>query len=337
MGNNNLMVSGTPHIRSNETITSIMRDVVIALCPAAIMGIIFFGISAAIEIAMCIASCIVFEYLYNKIAKKPNTIHDLSAVVTGLLLAMNLPALNMSAHPIAVFAMPIIGSLFSIVIAKMLFGGLGQNFINPALAGRAFLVASYPTLMTGSAFGPTNFMKGVDAATYATPLAQIKEAGALNTSFIDLLVGNCGGTIGETCAIALILGGIYLIVKKVISWRTPVVYIATVLVLTYIFKLSGIEAASARQPIKELFAGGLMLGAFFMATDYASTPVTPKGKIIMGLGCGIITVLIRVFGGYPEGVSYSILLMNLAAPLIDRYTAPKKFGYVKPVKVKEVK
>ena len=326
MGNNNLMVSGTPHIRSNETITSIMRDVVIALCPAAIMGIIFFGISAAIEIAMCIASCIVFEYLYNKIAKKPNTIHDLSAVVTGLLLAMNLPALNMSAHPIAVFAMPIIGSLFSIVIAKMLFGGLGQNFINPALAGRAFLVASYPTLMTGSAFGPTNFMKGVDAATYATPLAQIKEAGALNTSFIDLLVGNCGGTIGETCAIALILGGIYLIVKKVISWRTPVVYIATVLVLTYIFKLSGIEAASARQPIQELFAG-----------DYASTPVTPKGKIIMGLGCGIITVLIRVFGGYPEGVSYSILLMNLAAPLIDRYTAPKKFGYVKPVKVKEVK
>ena len=337
MGNNNLMVSGTPHIRSNETITSIMRDVVIALCPAAIMGIIFFGISAAIEIAMCIASCIVFEYLYNKIAKKPNTIHDLSAVVTGLLLAMNLPALNMSAHPIAVFAMPIIGSLFSIVIAKMLFGGLGQNFINPALAGRAFLVASYPTLMTGSAFGPTNFMKGVDAATYATPLAQIKEAGALNTSFIDLLVGNCGGTIGETCAIALILGGIYLIVKKVISWRTPVVYIATVLVLTYIFKLSGIEAASARQPIQELFAGGLMLDAFFMATDYASTPVTPKGKIIMGLGCGIITVLIRVFGGYPEGVSYSILLMNLAAPLIDRYTAPKKFGYVKPVKVKEVK
>ena len=143
MGNNNLMVSGTPHIRSNETVTSIMRDVVIALCPAAIMGIIFFGISAAIEIAMCIASCIVFEYLYNKIAKKPNTIHDLSAVVTGLLLAMNLPALNMGAHPIAVFAMPIIGSLFSIVIAKMLFGGLGQNFINPALAGRAFLVASY--------------------------------------------------------------------------------------------------------------------------------------------------------------------------------------------------
>ena len=168
-------------------------------------------------------------------------------------------------------------------------------------------------------------------------LLRLRKPVLLNTSFIDLLVGNCGGTIGETCAIALILGGIYLIVKKVISWRTPVVYIATVLVLTYIFKLSGIEAASARQPIQELFAGGLMLGAFFMATDYASTPVTPKGKIIMGLGCGIITVLIRVFGGYPEGVSYSILLMNLAAPLIDRYTAPKKFGYVKPVKVKEVK
>lgn len=337
MENNNLMVSGTPHIRSKETVSSIMRDVIIALCPAAIMGIIFFGISAAIEIAVCIASCLIFESIYNKITKKPNTIHDLSAVVTGLLLAMNLPALDMSAHPIAVVAMPIVGSLFSIVIAKMLFGGLGQNFINPALAGRAFLVASYPTLMTGSAFLPTNFMKGVDATTYATPLAQIKEAGALNTSFFDLLVGNCGGTIGETCAIALIIGGVYLIVKKVISWRTPVVYIATVLVLTYFFKIIGVEAAAAREPIHELFAGGLMLGAFFMATDYASTPVTPKGKIIMGLGCGIITVLIRLFGGYPEGVSYSILLMNLVSPLIDRYTAPKKFGYVKPVKVKEVK
>lgn len=339
MENNNLMVSGTPHIRSNETITSIMRDVIIALCPAAIMGVIFFGLSALIEIIVSILSCIFFEWLYEKITKKPCTIKDLSAVVTGLLLAMNLPALDLSTNFAAAIWMPFVGSFFAIIIAKMLFGGLGQNFINPALAGRAFLLASYPTLMSGGAFRPTNFMN-VDATTYATPLSAIKEGTLTSVTSNDLvnaLIGNMGGTIGETCAIALILGGIYLIAKKVISWKTPVVYIATVFVFTYIFKLIGGDAGAVRMPVYELFTGGLMLGAFFMATDYSSTPVTPKGKIIMGLGCGFITVLIRVYGGYPEGVSYSILLMNLVTPLIDKYTTPKKFGYVKPVKVKEVK
>ncbi len=335
MENNNLMVSSTPHIRSNETISSVMRDVIIALVPAAIAGIVFFGLSAAIIIAMSIIACVVFETLYNKIAKKENTIKDLSAVVTGLLLAMNMPALSLSDHPIACFAMPVVGSLFSIIIAKQLFGGLGQNFINPALAGRAFLLASYPTLMSGSAFGPTNFMD-VDAATYATPLAVIKAGDVPDSSIVDALIGNVGGTIGETCAILLILGGLYLIIKKVISWRIPVVYIATVFIFTYLLKAVGVEAATCRMPLYELFTGGLMLGAFFMATDYASSPVTPTGQLIMGFGCGFITTLIRVFGGYPEGVSYSILLMNLCVPLIDRFTAPKKFGYVKPVKVKEV-
>lgn len=335
MENNNLMVSSTPHIRSKETISSVMRDVIIALVPAAIAGVIIFGITALIEIIMCILACVVFESLYNKIAKKENTIKDLSAVVTGLLLAMNLPAYSFSEHPIAIFVIPIVGSLFSIVIAKQLFGGLGQNFINPALAGRAFLVASYPTLTTGSIFHPTQFMSGVDAATYATPLSSIKEGADFTPSLLDAFVGNIGGTIGETCAILLIIGGIYLIVKKVISWRIPVVYIATVFIFTYLLKAVGVEAAASRMPFYELFTGGLMLGAFFMATDYASSPVTPTGQLIMGFGCGFITTLIRVFGGYPEGVSYSILLMNLCVPLIDRFTAPKKFGYVKPVKVKE--
>ena len=246
-----------------------------------------------------------------------------------------MPALSLSEHPISIFVLPIIGTGVAIVVAKQLFGGLGQNFINPALAGRAFLLASYPTLMTGSAFKPTQFL-GIDAASYATPLASMKEGGAYGADLIQGLIGNTGGTIGETCAIALILGGIYLIARKVISWRIPVLYIATVLVFTYILKFCGVEGAANRD-FTELFYGGLMLGAFFMATDYASSPVTPTGQLIMGFGCGFITVLIRVFGGYPEGVSYSILLMNLCVPLIDRWTSPKKFGYVKPVKVKEVK
>lgn len=335
MENNNLMVSSTPHIRSKETVSSVMRDVIIALVPAAIAGVIFFGVGAAIVIAMCILSCVVFETLFNKIAKKPNTVHDLSAVVTGLLLAMNLPAYNLNEHPIAAFAIPVVGSFFAIVIAKQLFGGIGKNFMNPALAGRAFLLASYPTLTTGSIFGPTNFMS-VEASTYATPLAVIKAGSVPDSSIVDALIGNIGGTIGETCAILLILGGLYLIFKKVISWRIPVVYIATVFIFTYFLQAVGVEAALNRMPVYELFSGGLMLGAFFMATDYSSSPVTPTGQLLMGLGCGILTTLIRVFGGYPEGVSYSILLMNLCVPLIDRFTAPKKFGYVKPVKVKEV-
>ena len=333
--NSNLMVSSSPHIRSKETVSSVMRDVIIALVPAGIMGIVFFGVSAAIIIAVSIIAAMVWETLYNKIAKKSNTVKDYSAIITGLLLAFNMPALSLSEHPISIFVLPIIGTGVAIVVAKQLFGGLGQNFINPALAGRAFLVASYPTLMTGSAFKPTQFL-GIDAASYATPLASMKEGGAYGADLIQGLIGNTGGTIGETCAIALILGGIYLVARKVISWRIPVLYIATVLVFTYILKFCGVEGAANRD-FTELFYGGLMLGAFFMATDYASSPVTPTGQLIMGFGCGFITVLIRVFGGYPEGVSYSILLMNLCVPLIDRWTSPKKFGYVKPVKVKEVK
>jgi electron transport complex protein RnfD len=208
--------------------------------------------------------------------------------------------------------------------------------MNPALIGRAFLLASYPTLMSGSAFHETNFGNiAYDGVTSATPLTAIKAAckagetvNISSSDIVNALIGNIGGTIGEVCAIALILGGIYLIARKVISWRIPVVYILTVFVLTYVFKLF-VPVAAARVPVYELFTGGLMLGAFFMATDYASSPVTPKGQLIMGFGCGLITVLIRIFGGYPEGVSYSILLMNCCVPLIDRWTRPRIFGEVK--------
>lgn len=316
----NFVVSGTPHVRSKESIQSIMRDVIIALVPASVMGIYFFGVRALMIIVAAVASAVFFEWLYQKIMKKPVTINDLSAVVTGLLLAMNLPV----ATPIWV---PIVGSAFAIIIAKQLFGGLGQNFINPALAGRAFLVASYPTEMT-SWTSAGNF--GADAVAVATPLAQLKGGVMPDASFTDVLVGNIGGCIGETCAVALIIGGIYLIAKHVISWKVPVIYIATVFVLTAAIGRNGL-----RVPTYELFTGGLMLGAFFMATDYASSPVTAKGQVIFALGCGLITTLIRIFGGYPEGVSYSILIMNLCVPLIERFTEPTIFGALP--KVKEAK
>jgi electron transport complex protein RnfD len=316
----NFVVSGTPHVRSKESIQSIMRDVIIALVPASVMGIYYFGVRALILMVAAIVSAVFFEWLYEKLLKKPVTISDLSAVVTGLLLAMNMPA----SAPVWV---AIVGSAFAIIFAKQLFGGLGQNFINPALAGRAFLLASYPTEMT-SWTSAGNF--GADAVSVATPLAQLKGGVMPDASFTDVLVGNIGGCIGETCAIALIIGGIYLIAKHVINWKVPVIYIATVFVLTALIGRDGL-----RVPVYEIFAGGLMLGAFFMATDYASSPVTAKGQVIFALGCGLITTLIRIFGGYPEGVSYSILIMNLTVPLIERFTEPTIFGALP--KVKEAK
>ena len=302
----NFVVSGTPHVRSKESIQSIMRDVIIALVPATAAGIYYFGLRALILIVAAIISAVFFEWLYEKITKKPVTINDLSAVVTGLLLAMNLPA----SAPVWV---AIVGSAFAIIFAKQLFGGLGQNFINPALAGRAFLLASYPTEMTTWVV-PNGL--AADAATYATPLAQLKN-GALDASLKQLVIGQVGGTIGETCAIALIIGGIYLLYKHVISWKIPVIYIATVFILFAVIGRHGM-----RMPLQEIFAGGVMLGGIFMATDYASSPVTPKGQVIFAVGAGLLTYLIRTFGGYPEGVSYSILIMNCCVPLIERFTEP---------------
>lgn len=315
----NFVVSGTPHVRSKESIQSIMRDVIIALVPATAAGIYYFGLKALILIVAAIISAVFFEWLYEKITRKPVTINDLSAVVTGLLLAMNLPA----SAPVWV---AIVGSAFAIIFAKQLFGGLGQNFINPALAGRAFLLASYPTEMTTWVV-PNGL--AADAATYATPLAQLKN-GALDASLKQLVIGQVGGTIGETCAIALIIGGIYLLYKHVISWKIPVIYIATVFILFAVIGRHGM-----RMPLQEIFAGGVMLGGIFMATDYASSPVTPKGQVIFAVGAGLLTYLIRTFGGYPEGVSYSILIMNCCVPLIERFTEPTIFGALP--KTKEAK
>ena len=316
----NFVVSGTPHVRSKESIQSIMRDVIIALVPATAAGIYYFGMNALVLVIAAIVSAVAFEALCQKVMKKPVTVSDLSAVVTGLLLAMNLPA----AAPVWV---AIVGSAFAIIFGKQLFGGLGQNFINPALAGRAFLLASYPTEMT--TWSVPNGLEVADAATYATPLAQLK-AGNLEASLGELVLGQCGGTIGETCAIALIIGGVYLLYKHVISWKIPVIYIATVAILFGVIGRHGM-----RMPLQEIMAGGVMLGGIFMATDYASSPVTAKGQIIFAVGAGLITYLIRTFGGYPEGVSYSILIMNCCVPLIERFTEPTIFGALP--KTKEAK
>lgn len=312
-----IIVSGTPHVRSKESIQSIMRDVVIALIPASVMGIYYFGIKALMLIAISIVSSVVFEWGYEKILKKPITVTDFSAVLTGLLLALNLPAT-------ASWWVPVVGSFVAIVLGKQFYGGLGQNFINPALIGRAFLVAAYPTQTTGSAFATGRMV--VDASTYATPLAELKAGTAVinGEAIKNALIGNVGGCIGETCAIALLIGGIYLIVKHVISWRIPVIYIAVVFILTSLLRGYGVMGG-----VYEIFLGGLMLGAFFMATDYVTSPISAKGQIIFAVGCGLLTSFIRVYGGYPEGVSYSILIMNLAVPLIDRYTRPRIFGEVK--------
>ena len=312
-----IIVSGTPHVRSKESIQSIMRDVVIALIPASVMGIYYFGIKALMLIAISIVSSVVFEWGYEKILKKPITVTDFSAVLTGLLLALNLPAT-------ASWWVPVVGSFVAIVLGKQFYGGLGQNFINPALIGRAFLVAAYPTQTTGAAFATGRMV--VDASTYATPLAELKAGTAVinGEAIKNALIGNVGGCIGETCAIALIIGGVYLIAKHIISWRIPVVYIVVVFILTTLMRGYGVMGG-----VYEIFLGGLMLGAFFMATDYVTSPISAKGQIIFAVGCGLLTSFIRVYGGYPEGVSYSILNMNLAVPLIDRYTRPRIFGEVK--------
>jgi electron transport complex protein RnfD len=295
-----------------------MKHVVIALCPAAVMGIYYFGLRAALVIVLSIASCVFFEAGYQRFTKQELSVSDFSAVVTGLLLAMNLPA----SSP---WWMPIVGGFFAIVIVKQLFGGLGQNFMNPALAARAFLLAAYPARMTAWT-APVLNPFGLDAVSAATPLAVLKETGAapISADYINALIGNTGGAIGETCALALILGGAYLIVKGIISWRIPAAYLGTVFVATFIFGRNGLFQG---YPFYELITGGLLLGAFFMATDYSTSPIAPLGQLIMGVGCGLLTSVIRVYsGGYPEGVSYSILCMNLAVPLIDRYARPRVYG-----------
>ena len=303
-------VSSSPHIKSNDSVQGIMRDVIIALIPATIAGIYFFGVKALLVTLVSVLSCIAAEALWQKLAHRKVTIGDLSAVVTGLLIAFNLPA----AVPLW---LPAIGGFFAIIIVKQFFGGIGQNIMNPALAARAFLLASWPVHMT-------NFT--VDGVSSATALAILKSGEGELPSLFNIFIGNVGGCIGETSVIALLIGAAYLLYKKVISWHTPVAYIGSVFILTTILGRDGLITASA---LYEILAGGLILGAFFMATDYTTSPMTKKGQLIFGLGCGALTTIIRLYGGYAEGVSYAILLMSLAVPFIDKYTAPRIFGEVK--------
>jgi electron transport complex protein RnfD len=303
-------VSSSPHIKSNDSVQGIMRDVIIALIPATFAGIYFFGMKALLVTLVSVLSCIAAEALWQKLAHRKSTIGDLSAVVTGLLIAFNLPA----AVPLW---LPAVGGFFAIIIVKQFFGGIGQNIMNPALAARAFLLASWPVHMT-------NFT--VDGVSAATPLAILKSGGSDLPSLMNVFIGNVGGCIGETSVIALLIGAAYLLYKRVISWHTPVAYIGSVFILTLILGRDGFMNADA---LYEVCAGGLMLGAFFMATDYSTSPMTKKGQLVFGVGCGLLTTIIRLYGGYAEGVSYSILIMSLFVPFIDKFTAPRIFGEVK--------
>lgn len=309
-----LLAGSSPHLKSGESTQKIMRDVIIALLPAAICAVIYFKIQAAMLILVTVVSCVAAEYVWCRLTKKENTIGDLSAVVTGILLAFNLP-------PAMPLWMAAIGGVFAIIIVKQLFGGLGHNFVNPALAARAFLMASWPGQMTG-------WQKpGWDAISTATPLEILSRGSAAAEplpKLWDMFIGNIGGCIGETSVLALLIGAGYLFVRRVISPELPFVFIGTVGFMTWM--LGGSEGLFTGNFIYNIFAGGLMLGAFFMATDYVTSPVTFKGRIVMGIGCGLLTSVIRLYGGYPEGVSYSILLMNLVVPIIDRYMIPRSFG-----------
>ncbi len=304
--NNTLKLSVSPHIHSGRSTAGIMRHVLIALMPATIAGIVIFGLRALLVVSVCTASAVSFELLFNILAKKERTVGDLSAAVTGLLLGLNLP----SGVPLW---QCVIGSLFAIVVVKCLFGGIGNNLVNPAITARVFMLVAFGS-MTVSAF-PTV----VDTVSGATPLAIFKDGG--ETPITKLFFGLHGGAIGETCALALLVGFIYLLVTKVITWHIPVVFVGSVFVCSFF-----IEGMDPMRALAAILSGGLLLGAIFMATDYVTSPATAWGKIIFGFGAGVVTVLIRYFGVYPEGVSFAILLMNILTPYIDEWTKHRVFG-----------
>lgn len=317
-----LTVSPSPHVRTEDTTRSIMIDVCIALIPALIWGIFVFGARALTVTAISVAFSVLSEFIYEKLMKKPLTISDFSAVVTGLLLAMNLPA----SVPLW---MPAVGAIFAIIVVKQLFGGLGKNFMNPALAARVFLFTAWPAHMTvftkpGERLGAFALSSSVtDAVAGATPLVKLKTGGIPDMSIFDMLLGWEAGCIGEVSALLLAAGFVYLLVRRVINWKIPVIYIGVVLVFGYLAARSTLPFDYA---FSEIFSGGLFLGAIFMATDYSTSPITERGRVIYALGCGLLTVFIRKFGGYPEGVSFSILIMNLLVWYLDRYAKPVKFG-----------
>ena len=330
-----LIATSNPHIRSNDTTRSIMLDVIIAMLPALIWSVVEFGVRAIAVTLVSVAGSVFFEWLYRNILKKPQSVGDLSAVVTGMLLSFVCPV-NVAYWQI------LIGDAFAIIMVKQLFGGIGKNFLNPALAGRAFMLASFASTMSGNWIDPAVSKAGIastaDIVTAATPLTYLKGddiAATFQTltetySVGDMFLGKCGGSLGEVSALCLLLGLVWLLFRKVISWHIPVSYIATVAVLTLIFPRDGADAV--QWMLYNLFGGGLMLGAIFMATDYSTSPITKKGQLIYGVGCGLFTVFIRYFGSYPEGVCYSIMVMNCVAPLIDKCTKPARFGVVKSEK-----
>ena len=306
-----LVVSSSPHIHSGASTQRIMLDVVIALLPASVAAVVLFGLKALLMIAVSVSTAVISEFLFNLIVKKKQTVGDLSAVITGLLLALNLPTTT------TVWQI-IVGAVFAIVVVKCLFGGIGCNFANPALTARIMMLIAF-----GASIGGGTNPTIVDMNAGATPLAAIK-SGATDSlpSLLDMLLGLRGGAIGETCAIALILGGIYLIARRVISWHTPVIYVGTVFVLSLIVK------QDLNMALYQVLGGGLMIGAIFMATDYSTSPTNKLGKSVFALGCGLLTVLIRFLGGSPEGASYAILMMNILSPYIEKLCARKPFGKV---------
>ena len=309
---NRLIVSVSPHINSGRNTRSIMLDVIIALIPALIAGVVIFGFRALLVVGVCIAACVAGEALFNLIVKRKQTIGDLSAVVTGLILGLNLPA-SIAIYP------AVIGSLFAIIVIKCLFGGLGKNFANPAAAARVFMLIAFTSAMSSVA----EIKPVADAIASPTPLAVMKGAEGTLPSITDMLLGLRGGALGETCAIALVIGFAYLLIRRVISWHTTVVYVGVV------FLLSWAIYGSAATALYQILSGGLLIGAIFMATDYVTTPTTDLGKVVFGLGCALLTVLIRKFGAYPEGVSFSILLMNILTNFIEKATRRKPLGEVK--------
>ncbi len=316
---NKLTVSMSPHIHEREGISGIMLDVIIALMPAVFAGIYYFGYRAALVILTAVAACVCFEYIYCRLMKKKNAVRDLSAIVTGILIGLNMP----STIPLW---MVIVGSGFAIVVVKQLYGGIGKNFMNPALAARCFMLIGWAGAMTKFAVP----FEGVDALSSATPLSVLKgtSEGTI-PSLRDAFWGAIPGSIGETSVFAILIGFVYLLARRVISWKIPVTFVAVFAVLTYFLGKNTTTMNNWEFTLMQVCTGGLMLGAVFMATDYTTTPTTPWGMYIFAAGCGAITFVLRKFGGYPEGVSFSILLMNILVPQIDKFTVPRKFGAVK--------
>ena len=306
--NNLLHVSSSPHVRCKDTTQNLMLDVVIAMLPAAAFGVYRFGVYALVVILATVAACVASEYMWQKLLHKPITLHDCSAVVTGMILALNMP-------PEIPVWIPMLGGVFAIIVVKQLYGGLGQNFMNPALAARCFLLISFAGLMNDFSSAAIGF----DSLTGATPLASMRAGSGADLS--ALFLGLIPGTIGEVSTLALLIGGVYMIVKKVISPKIPLTYIGTFAVFVFLF--GGFDISYT---LNQICAGGLVFGAFFMATDYVTSPITPKGQVVYGVILGLITGVFRLWGASPEGVSYAIILSNLFVPMIERFTLPKAFG-----------